>query len=284
MRVAHLIMAHKNPEQLIRLIKKLEHSEADFFIHLDKKVECRNFKKILSIPRVIFIKNRNAINWGGNSTVMAILGSVKEILESEQNYDFINLLSGQDYPLRSTQEIHDYLEKNKGTNFISYDEGSEWWQGAKNRYRKYHFTDFNFKGKFFAERLVNFFTTSRTFPLKTRLYGGAKGTWWTITPDCASYLCNVVANDAKLNSFLKFCWGSDEFLVSTLIMNSEFKNCTVNNNLRYIFFPKNAARPKDLTIQDFNALISSNMLFSRKFEAEQGSEILDKIDSHINNN
>lgn len=275
MRVAHLIMAHRNPSQLLRLIKKLEHPDADFYIHIDKKVDITIFKELVNVT---FITNRTSINWGGYSTTLAILTGVKEIVDLGKNYDYINLLSGQDYPLRSTQHLHEYLAKNSGKNFISYDEGDIWWSGAKKRYRKYHFTDYNFKGKHVIEKIVNWLTPSRTFPIRQKLYGGAKGTWWTITSECASYVCETVNNDKKLMGFLKFCWGSDEFLISTLIMNSAYKSSTINNNLRYIFFPQHEARPKNLMSADFNTLISSEMLFARKFDTTIDSVILDKLD------
>ncbi len=280
MRVAHLIMAHKNPSQLLRLIKKLEHPEADFFIHIDKKVDITYFHELSDLPQVNFIKNRTLVNWGGYSTTNAILTSVKEVLDLDENYDFINLLSGQDYPLRNTQIIHDHLAKNTGKNFISYDEESIWLLEAKERYKKYHFTDFNFKGKHFIEKIVNWITPNRTFPLKMKIYGGAKGTWWTITPECASYVCQSVNSSKKLHAFLKFCWGSDEFLISTLIMNSPFKNSTINDNFRYIFFPPKSARPKNLLIGDFEQLISSEMLFARKFETDVDIKILAEIDRY----
>lgn len=283
MRVAHLIMAHKNPTQLARLIKKLEHPEADFFIHIDKKVDITAFLELGDNNHVKFINKRTLVNWGGYSTTNAILTSVKEILDLDKNYDFINLLSGQDYPIRSTQKIHDHLAKNIGKNFISYDEGSIWWTGAKKRYRKYHFTDFKFIGKHVIEKIMNWFTPNRIFPLKMKLYGGEKGTWWTITSDCASYLCEVVHKDEKLKRFLRMCWGSDEFLASTLIMNSAFKHNTINNNFRYIFFPQNEARPRNLITEDFENLISSDMLFARKFDIDVESTILNRIDIHTIN-
>ncbi len=275
MRIAHLIMTHRNPSQLSRLIKKLEHPDADFYIHIDKKVDITAFKELNGVT---FITNRTLVNWGGYSTTHAIITSVKEIIELGKNYDFINLLSGQDYPLSNTQNLHEFLAKNIGKNFISYDEGDQWWSGAKKRYRRYHFTDYNFIGKHLIEKIVNWLTPSRTFPLRNQLFGGAKGTWWTLTTDCASYVCETVTKDKKLMGFLKLCWGSDEFLISTLIMNSTYKNNTINNNLRYIFFPQNEARPKNLMAEDYNTLISSDMLFARKFDIDIDSIILDKID------
>jgi hypothetical protein len=36
MKLAHLILAHNQPKQLERLLKRLQHNNADIYIHLDK--------------------------------------------------------------------------------------------------------------------------------------------------------------------------------------------------------------------------------------------------------
>jgi hypothetical protein len=38
MKIAHLILAHKAPAQLERLMRALSHPQADIFIHLDKNL------------------------------------------------------------------------------------------------------------------------------------------------------------------------------------------------------------------------------------------------------
>ena len=43
MKIACLILAHKNPVQLNELIEVLDCNEIDFYIHLDKKVKKKNF-------------------------------------------------------------------------------------------------------------------------------------------------------------------------------------------------------------------------------------------------
>jgi hypothetical protein len=283
MRIAHIIMAHKNPEQLSRLIKRLAHPNFDFFVHVDDKIDISAYEILTSIPQVALIKKRTELNWGGNSITVGIINSIDEVLSLQKGYDFINLLSAQDYPLVSSNRISNFFEGNLGTNFISYAaKGSVWWNEAKGRYAKYHFTDFTFKGRYFVERMANLVMPKRKFPMNLSLYGGSKGTWWTITNECAAYLCDTFKGNKKLNTFLKYCWGTDEFLIQTLIMNSSFKKSTINNNLRYIDWSENNARPKLLLKEDFERLIASGMLFARKFDTDVDVEILDQLDLEIN--
>jgi len=283
MRIAHIIMAHKNPKQLLRLIERLKHPNCDFYIHVDKKVSIDNFKIITELKYVNFIKNRINCNWGGNSLFTGILSSLNEVVSSDKAYDFINLLSAQDYPLTSAENIYSHLKANPGTNFISYDESKEtdWWKKAVSRYEKHHLTDFNFKGKYFVQNLINKIYPVRKFPLPMELYGSCKSTWWTITGECAKHVNEIFSGNKKLKTFLKYSWGTDEFAFATIVMNSPYKNSVVNNNLRYIDWSEGNAHPKILLTEDFEKIAASNMFFGRKFDDEIDDNILDKLDAQV---
>src|SRR5690606_252818 len=100
MKTAHLIIAHKNPEQIERLIRRLQHPDFDFYIHLDKKTNSNLFEDIGRLQNVYFIKNRIDVRWGCYNLTKAILVSVIEVCNSGKKYNFINHISGQDYPLK----------------------------------------------------------------------------------------------------------------------------------------------------------------------------------------
>lgn len=286
MRIAHIIMVHKNPEQLLRMIKKLDHPHFDFYLHIDKKVSILPFQELITMPNVKFIHNRINCNWGGNSLLTGIISATKEVLDYKIFYDFINLLSAQDYPLYSANYIYNYLEKLKGKSFISYDLSRDtvWWKEATLRYEKYHFTDINFKWKFFLQRIVNSIMPTRKFPTYTELYGSSKSTWWTISYDCAQVVINSLSDDKKLNKFIKYAWGTDEFVVATIIMNSAFKDSVVNNNLRYIDWSEGNPNPKLLGKSDYDNITGSKMLFARKFDILHDADILDQIDNRSDYN
>ncbi|MET4543726.1 hypothetical protein ABIE26_001031 [Pedobacter africanus] len=281
MRVAHIIMVHKSPEQLLRLVKKLDHAQFDFYIHVDKKVDILAFEHILTLPNLKFIKNRVNCNWGGNSLLTGIVSALTEVLSFEVRYDFINLLSAQDYPLYPAESIYTYLEANKGTNFISFDASrqTDWWKAAVSRYEKYHFTDLNIKSKYFFQKVVNTVMPKRKFPIYAELYGGSKSTWWTITYDCAKLISDQLSNNRKLIKFIRYSWGTDEFIVATIIMNSKFRDSTVNNNLRYIDWSEGNPNPKLLGMEDLEKITASKMLFARKFDISYDKEVLTSIDN-----
>ncbi|KIO78768.1 hypothetical protein TH53_01350 [Pedobacter lusitanus] len=282
MRIAHIIITHKNPHQLSRLLKRMQHPDFDFYIHVDKKTDIRQYEFLTALEGVQFIKNRLICNWGGYSTLQAMVSSLKEVLDNGNQYGFYNLLSGQDYPLKSNNEICEFFEQNPDKSFIYYEaENSLWWESAVNRFQRYHLTDYNFRGKFFVENMLNKILPLRKFPMSMKLYGGSKSSWWTINRESAQYVAKFFDTEVKINKFLKYCWGTDEFVIPTILINSPLKYNIINDNLRYIDFPEGMANPKILGLEDIDKMISSSMFFARKFDISINTDILDKIDEHI---
>jgi hypothetical protein len=285
MRIAHIIITHKNPVQLERMLQKMQHPEFDFYIHVDKKVDINSYQYLTQIRGVNLIKKRLNCNWGGYSTLQAMVSSLKEVILSGVNYGFYNLLSGQDYPLKSNDYIYNFLLDNADKSFIYYEnENSDWWENAVHRFQRYHLTDFNFRGKTFIEGLINKVMPIRKFPFSMKLYGGCKSSWWTLNRESAIYVANFFSNETRMNKFLKFCWGTDEFIIPTILVNSPLKDSIVNDNLRYIDFPSGMANPKILELDDMDKMMSSHMLFARKFDININTDILDRIDALIINN
>ena len=67
MRIAHLILTDGNPEHLERLIKRLQHRNADFFIHVDLKTNITPFLDLENLGQVSFIRPRVKIYNNGYS-------------------------------------------------------------------------------------------------------------------------------------------------------------------------------------------------------------------------
>src|SRR5882757_9731647 len=112
MKLAHLILAHSKQPQLERLIKRLHHTQADVYIHVDKKADMNEFDDLQKNGNVFFIANRIVVEWGNYNMVEATLNSFDEILSKGITYSHINLLSGQDYPLKNAAEVQRFLFAN----------------------------------------------------------------------------------------------------------------------------------------------------------------------------
>lgn len=281
MNICHLIITYKNPEQLARLVKTLTFPGCDIYVHVDKKIDIKPFEEIKEKVSFKFIKKRVKVNWGGFSLIEAIIASLEEIKEGGKQYDFINLMSGQDYPVKTISSFAGFLEKNKGKCFISYEDIEEqpWWNENLVRITKYHFNDFSIKGKYLAQRVVNSLISERKFPLNWKLYGGNCSSWWTLPQEAAYFFAETIRSNNELRKFAKLTWAPDEYLYATVLMNSKFKDDVVNNNYRFIDWTEGNANPKLLKSEDFQALTHTNHFFARKFDTTVDAKILDELDA-----
>lgn len=281
MQLCNLILAHKNPQQTARLLESLYHPHCTIYLHVDKKYNIEPFKKaIKDLTGVRFITKRTSVHWGGPSMVYAIAKAISEIQADEQHYDYINLLSAQDFPIKPINEFVDFLEKNNDKQFISYLEGTEadmWWSSAASRFQNYHFNELQVNHKYLAQGWINKILPRRRVPFDWDLVGGNRATWWTLKSECAAYLAQKILEDKQVKSFMKLTWGIDEIIFPTLVMNSPFKDITINNNLRYIDWEEQNAHPRILTMEDHESLIRSGHFFARKFDESVDSQILDRL-------
>ena len=100
-KLAILILAHRNLEQLKRLIISLNHKDIDIFIHLDKKWELspRQIEELerTNSNRVIVCDNRisgKLFDWSLVQAEMELIRKAKQIEgEKEKYYQYILVIS-----------------------------------------------------------------------------------------------------------------------------------------------------------------------------------------------
>lgn len=275
MKIAHLILIHENPSQLKRLIQRLAHPDADFYIHVDLKTDISPFL-FLQAKDVKFIVNRVRVHWGAYSIVQATVNSLAEILKSNYTYDYINLLSGQDYPLKSTEVIHDFFKNNPNKAFMHSLSVENEWQEAVPRLTKYHLSNYTFSGKYTLEKWLNFLLPSRKMP--NNLIAVGRSQWFSISSQHAEYIVTYLQENKNVKRFFELTWGSDEFVFQTILFNSIYQKDMVNDNLRYIDWSENKVSPKTFIISDLPNLVGSEQLFARKFNENLDNTIIDELD------
>ena len=277
MRLAHLVLVHQNPQQAERLIRRLVCADTDIYIHLDGKCDMAQYTHISQLPGVFFIANRTIITWANYSMMRATLTSFEEILGKGIQYSHINLLSGQDYPLKNAEEIKRFLFANADKTFMRYRDVFNDWPETISRFTLYSFGDYNFPLKFKLQKLANKLLPKRKLPYGLVAYGFSQ--WLTITPACAAYTINYLKSHPLLVRFFRLTWGVDELVFQTVLLNSELKSTVVNDHLRYIKFASRGFSPKILTMEDADLLVNSGKFYARKFDADTDSRIFDYLDS-----
>ncbi len=304
MKLAYLIRAHRDPAQLARLIEALRYSGTRFFIHIDRKVDQAPFEDILSkAGDVHFIRNRTELNWGGFSMVEATLRSLREMLEEvgDASPDYIALLSGQDYPIKSNAEIHDFFETHRGKDFLSYAKipAPFWGDLEHQRITKFNFYNekiltwpANKDGRigdrktlrlYIATKLASWLLPERRPPPGWEAYGGSA--WWCLSRETTEYVVRKADESPELANFFRWTLHPEEMFFQTLLVNSPHADRLVGEYLEdklgdYLWYQNwgSAPRPEVLTVNDFDAIRHAERLFARKFDPAHDSRILDMID------
>ncbi len=288
MRTAHLIITYTDPKQTERMILSMTHPDFDFYIHVDKKNDILPHLYLGQLPNVYFIHKRIDVRWAGFNTIKAIFNCINEICNNNNNkqYGFINILSGQDYPLKPVDELARFFTENRGKEFIAYNDMLTEWQDNQWRYKKVHlnnvrwFTRKPLRWKRIVEKGLNYILGERKMPYGFHPYG--KSMFWILSPEVALYVTKMVENDRRLRRFFYFTWASDEMVFQTIVMNSPYKNKVVNENYRYIkWLSEDEVHPEILGEKDFENIKESSMLFARKFDMNRDRKVLDKIDEEL---
>jgi hypothetical protein len=276
--IAHLILGHSNPQQIKRLADRLMHTDADIYIHLDKKTGIAPFEALLTGSNIHFITNRVKVYWGDYSIVQATINGFEEILATGKPYDYIQLMSGQDYPLQHIDAFHAHLHNNPGKVFMHYESVEEQWQEAMPRIKNYYLSHLQLpKGTYQAEKIVNAVLPKRKLP--DGIVAMGRSQWFTASRESVAYIVDYIKKERWVTRFFKYSWAADEIIFQTILYNSPFREHMVNDNLLYLDWSKGEASPKVLTMADAPALQASGKFFARKFNADIDCEILDFLDN-----
>ncbi len=259
-----------------------------FYIHIDKKIKLPE-PELLEIERdgkVAFFSRKYKTNWGGRNTLRSILMLSDEVLKNPE-IECIHLISGGDFPAKSSKNITDYLKDNKGKEFLENFSmpSANWAEGGMGRLLYYNLYDlFNAKTNWgnrtiqlalkIQRRLKYTRKISKKLPA---LFGGS--TWWTLSRNCLQYVVDYTRKNPMLLKRLKFSFCSEEIYFQTVIMNSPFAINVINGNLRYIKWEyKHNSMPAILDEEDYNDIGKSDRFFARKIEYPYSEKLVNELE------
>lgn len=286
MKIAYLILAHTNPGQLKRLVKRLHTANTWIFIHLDKKTAyTTSFSGILGeVPNTFFISSRVDVKWGAYSIIRAILNSLQEIENSGIGFDYIHLMSGFDYPIKDNIYISNFFAMNYGREFIHYRQLpiEEFHEGRMDRIWYYYDYD-NIHSAFGSPDCCAYETEMRQRCIRRSFIQGMipfhGSMWWSLTGNCVKYILNAINQNREITNFFRYTKFPDEQFFQTMVMNSPFAQNALSENLWYLDWTNpNASHPKTLDISDFLALKKTPALYARKLDECTDPRLLDMID------
>jgi len=312
----YIILVHENPQQLLRLIKALDDNKSFFYIHVDKKVDIQDFKELITgYKNVFFVTDRYECIWGNISIVYATLSCMHEVVNDQRN-GYCILMSGKDYPVKSTQAINSFFDLNNGYEFINVKPIDECWPDNKwvQRFNYYSFylsskrQDFVsipciFSRDFFlfngwkskCKRLIKtkdislflevliYTIRKRKHPKDIIPYGGAQ--WWAFSIPTLIKIIEFVEKNNYFVRYHKYTLIPDEVFFQTIIMYlaTKDKDIKIRGTLTYTNWErKNVSLPVTFCSADLRELINlpGDKLFARKLDINIDEKFLDEIDNY----
>lgn len=277
MTIGYVVSAYKLPSQLVRLVRRLRSDGSHFVVHVDGKTDRRTFEEMADGTRglgcVDFVE-RHVCHWGGFGHVRATLKGIERLYADGIPFDYVVLLTGQDYPLRRTGEIEQYLDEADGRSFMSYwPLPHEGWagRGGLDRVERWHVV----RGRG-AHAAIPWF--GRRLPGDLEPWGG--GPYWCLSRQVTDHVDAYVRAHPELIRFFEHAWIPDELFFQTIVLNSPLGETVVNDNLRYTDWSRNPA-PAMLGRDDLDEMLSSGKLFARKFDETVDVGVLDLLDRRI---
>ncbi len=292
MKLAILLLCHTNPKQVKMFVTAMNHPNITIFVHVDKK-STQNFSE-LEDERVILLPEtmRCDVRWAQISQVEASL-NLLSYAKKYDNFDFFWLCSGQDFPIKSSEEIVNYLSNNSNYNFINFVESSNYKLGHQNNYDKRNsilFFNWMIQRKKIIkiikrlyieltggyEKTLKFFMRKNI--LNMRFYFGSQ--WWCLNERTVTWILNYLVEHPEYHKYFTRCLCPDESYFHTLVMNSPYSNlCT--NYLHYIDWTEGKHSPKILNVTDIKNLLDSPMLMARKFDITCDIDIIKQLINQI---
>jgi hypothetical protein len=275
-RIAYVILAHRLPQQLVRLVERLDAPGATFLIHVNR----RSDDAVLAATRtglagrgnVIYLR-RHRLYWGGFGHVAATVEGLEELRRRSVAYDYVALLTGQDYPIKPPAEIARTLAAGGGRSFIAHDRvpgGVEdgmrrithWHERRIGRPRGWHLS----------------VPLRRRFPEGLEPWGGSA--YWWLSREAAEHVRAWIAGHPRAYRFFRHVDVPDEVLFQTILMNSPLRDAVIDDELRLVDWTR---RPMPWTFraQDLPLLRDSPKLVARKFDVTVDAEILDLVDREL---
>lgn len=273
---AILITAYKNYNQLETLINCFDRN-FEIFIHIDKKskITAKEVSQLRQLDHVEVVEQQYTVNWGGFNHVKCILYLCERAMKNPEISHF-HLISGSDFPIKSTGQFKIFFEGNKNAYIDCFSIPFVGWSqenGGLDRLDYYSLFDTLDSRKIWQKKLLKKviywqkkYHIKRSWPAQMpKLYAGS--TWWSLERDTIAYVLDFIATNHYFAKRFKYTFCAEEFFFQTILMNSDFKDRIQNTNLRFIDWNyKNGSNPSILDETDFEAILSSKAFFARKIE------------------
>lgn len=314
--VVYFLQTHTRPAQIARLVRVITEGSPDAVVLISHDVAGQP----LDVPSLQALGNVHVLfhrgNYGDFSHVDRYFAAVDWLEENGIDYNWLENLSGQDYPLRPIAEIEAELDSTSFDGFLLYtavfpervppaaDHGATGYQlappfDAAMRYDYRHWrlgkaTDLKYRLMYplMALNLVQpWIRVSNSYAVvgvrrrhsvfgpDFHCYGGSF--FCTLRAGCVRYIREYARANPQVIDFFRTAMAPEEtFFHSVLVNSGQFKLTT--DYKRYIDWSvQNYTHPKTLGLEDVPALLASDAHWARKLDLSKDPGLFDVLDQRV---
>lgn len=282
-RVAVVVLAHRAPQQLARLVDALRDDATRFYVHVDRRspddVRAQAARLLGPGPQVRLMPPRPT-PWGGWGIVAATLEAIRAA--RRDGAGTVVVLSGQDYPVKPTGHVLAFLAEHEGATFLEHRAmpRADWAPpGGMDRFQA--------RGLRLPGRTLLWQDRRRTRWLPVQrvdiaplqpFHGSAL---CTLSAAACDYLLAHLAENPAAQRGFRAMQMPDESALHSVLASSSLRDTLVDDNLLYADWSANGAHPEVLTERHLPVLASPAYLYARKFDLEARPEVLDRVDAEL---
>jgi hypothetical protein len=294
----YLITSHTLPGQVLRLASVLRRGspDASIVVHHDNRTSELDRARAAELA-IELIEPPSRVKWGHVSHLAMLIRCLRRVLQSG-DFDWLVLLSGQDYPIRPVAEIELSLAQAQVDAFIETAPCPRpaSWRSVDEFALRYHYR-WRRTGRASLIRAVHAAARLRP-PLRVRrmptgenwigwpalrspfgpgfvCHSGAD--WFTLSRLAAETIERVLESRPELFSYYRQTLEPSESCFQTILANAPALRLAPDHR-RYVVFEAQGIHPRVLTRDDLEAILASGRDFARKFDASIDSRALDEID------
>lgn len=293
--VGFVLPTYKNPQQILRLLDRLDHMFASppIACHHDFSKSYLPAEQLGS--NVTLVHPHLITGWGVFSVVEGTMRALQTLYQTPPGPDWFILVSEADYPIKPATHIlrnlsstpYDVHMHHELISYRAYER--DWQRMCYDRYCTYRFrVPFLDSGLRPTRRTVTLrhpFLTRPFLPFASNLRCFAGEHWFCANRKAAHHLISFhESRPALANHYRRLeRYGvviPDESYYHTVLCNAPHLSVS-QDNWRYVDWSRGGANPKTLTLDDMPRLRESTAHFARKFDIDVDARILDELDDLV---
>jgi hypothetical protein len=291
MKLVYLVVSHRNPDQVLRLVRALrEGPSAEVVVRHDLR---RSRLDAHEVERAggRLLHDELRVEWGAWSYLRMLLASLEGIA-AEHDPDWLIVLSGQDYPLRPLAQVEERLASAEYDAYL----GDPWRletsalppPPAEEFFLRYAYCHLPApplrwfprrlrRVVYFRERPRQFGVRRPRLPFRDDLRCWVSSDWPTLNRRALQVVLRTCREERRLMRHYRRTLAPAESFFATALMNAP--GLRVSDDFRrFARFQPGAPSPDVLTSADLDELRACGADFARKLDAGVDARVLDLLD------